>query len=147
MDMDSGPYETVRKALENQAENWYWNLVPRPISTLCSPVKWCPFKVGIDPIFFVHCPLTPESLVWTLKVSVVSSNSDICSASVNFVWYDHLLNQVLLYQNVWKISAMYLYLSISLSLYIYINSYSYQQPALSPKDNTFKPSQAFLLFH
>ena len=35
--MDSGSYETVWKARENQAENWYWNLVPRPISTLCSP--------------------------------------------------------------------------------------------------------------
>ena len=26
--MDSALYETVWKAHENQAENWYWNLVP-----------------------------------------------------------------------------------------------------------------------
>ena len=38
--MDSGTYETARKARENQTENWYWNLVPRPISTLCSPAAW-----------------------------------------------------------------------------------------------------------
>ena len=25
------------KVCENQAYYWYWNLVPRPISTLCSP--------------------------------------------------------------------------------------------------------------
>ena len=37
MGVDSGPYETVKSAWKWQAEKWYWNLVPRPISTLCSP--------------------------------------------------------------------------------------------------------------
>ena len=46
--MDSGLYETAWKACENQAENWYWNLVPRPISTLCSPVRRSPMELDRD---------------------------------------------------------------------------------------------------
>ena len=30
-------FRKKKKMHENQAENWFWNLVPKPISILCSP--------------------------------------------------------------------------------------------------------------
>ena len=62
--MDSGLYETAWKVHKNQAKNWYWNLVPRPISTLCNPADCLHFvlKLYISSVNFILLhPVLPSA--------------------------------------------------------------------------------------
>ena len=78
--MDSGLYETAWKAHENQAENWYWNSVPRPISTLCSPDPDTSLR-SCNLMTSDQCPLTKKPECTHLSLTTNGVNC--------FIWCKH----------------------------------------------------------